>query len=237
MNHAPRNQINQLAMFNAAADIVGCDIYPVPTCDWVSHSDLKEQTAAAVGAYTTRMQAAAPGKPVWMVLQGFGWADIQPTAPPERKKAERRPTREETQFMAYDTIVRGGRGILYWGTAYIEKDSPCWKDLLSVAAELTALQPVLAAPDADLPLKVSPAPTSGSLDREVLVLPKDVNGKTWLIVVNECAEPVQYTMEGLDRLNGTEFTDPAAGAEATVEGGKLMLPIAAQTVQVLRPKM
>ncbi len=237
MNHAPRNQISQLALFNAAADIAGCDIYPVPKCEYVGHSDLLEQTAAAAGAYTTRMQASAPGKPVWMVLQGFGWADIQPTATPERKKGERRPTRAETQFMAWDSIVRGGRGILYWGTAYIEKDSQCWKDLLSVVAELSELQPVLSAPDADLSLKVGIAPTWGSVDREVLVLPKDAGGKTWLIVVNEWTEPVQYTIDGLDKLNGTTFADPAAGVEATVEKGRLTLPMSAQSVQVLRPKM
>ncbi len=236
MNHAPRNQVNQLAMFNAAADIAGCDIYPIPKCTYVGHSDLMEQTAAAVGAYTTRMQAAAPGKPVWMVLQGFGWADIQPTATPECKKEERRPTREETQFMAYDTIVRGARGILYWGSAYIEKDSQCWKDLLSVAAELSALQPVLSAPDAKLSPKLSLAPTWGSVDREVLVLPKDVDGKTWLIVVNECIDPVQYTMEGLEKLNGTTLADTAAGVEVTVEQGKIALPMAAQSVQVLGPQ-
>ncbi len=237
MNHAPRNQISQLAMFNAAADIVGCDIYPVPRCEYVGHSDLLDQTAASVGAYAARMQEAAPGKPVWMVLQGFGWADIQPKASPEQKKAERRPTLAETRFMAYDTIVRGARGILYWGTAYIEKDSQCWKDLLTVIAELAELQPVLSAPDAALSLKTSIAPTWGSVDRGVLTLPKDVDGKTWVIVVNEWIDPVRYTVEGLDGLNGTTFADPAAGVEATVENGRITLPISAQAVQVLRPKM
>jgi len=235
-NHAPRNQIDQLAMFNAAADIAGCDIYPVPRSQYVGHSDLMEQTPAAAGAYTTRMQQAAPGKPVWMVLQGFGWADIQPTAPPERKKEERRPTREETRFMAYDSIVRGARGILYWGTAYIEKDSECWKELLSVINELSGLQPTLSAPDANLTVKTSIMPTWGSVDRGVLALPKDVKGKTWIIVVNEWIDPVKYTMEGLDTLNGITFTDPDAEVEATVENGKLVLPIAAQGIQVLRPK-
>ncbi len=237
MNHAPRNQISQLAMFNAAADIVGCDIYPLPKCDYVGHSDLLEQTAASVGAYTARMQEAAPGKPVWMVLQGFGWADIQPTAPPERKKEERRPTRAETQFMAYDSIVRGARGILYWGTMAIEKDSQCWKDLMSVAAELAELQPVLSAPDASLSPKVTLAPTWGSVDRGVVVLPKEVNGATWLIVVNEWTDPLQYSVEGLEKLNGTKFSDPAMEVEAKVENGKFTLPIPAQSVQVLRPRM
>jgi hypothetical protein len=236
MNHAPRNSIDQLAMFNAAADIVGCDIYPVPKSQYVSHSDLQEQTPAAVGAYTSRMQSAAPGKPVWMVLQGFGWADIQPTASPERKKEERRPTLEETRFMAYDTIVRGGRGILYWGTAYIEKDSQCWKDLLSVIAELAALQPVLSAPDATITPHVTLAPTWGSVDRGILVLPKDVNGKTWLIVVNECVDPLRYTIHGLDTMNGIVLTTPNAEEEVKVEDGRITASIRAQSVQILGPK-
>ena len=79
MNHAPRNSIAQLAFFNRGADIVGCDIYPVPL-GGTGHSDLGDRTLASVGAYTRRMQDAAPGKPVWMVLQGFGWADLDETA-------------------------------------------------------------------------------------------------------------------------------------------------------------
>ena len=41
MNHAPRNQVNQLAAFNRAADIVGCDIYPVPAFK-TGHSDRRQ---------------------------------------------------------------------------------------------------------------------------------------------------------------------------------------------------
>src|SRR5690606_26326563 len=109
MNHAPRNQIAQLMAFNDAADIVGCDIYPVPFSADNGHSDIGLRTIASVGAYTDRMQESAPGKPVWMVLQGFGWSDIQP----ERKEFMRRPEGHETRFMAYDAIVHGARGILY----------------------------------------------------------------------------------------------------------------------------
>ncbi|MBI4556407.1 MAG: hypothetical protein HY706_02385, partial [Candidatus Hydrogenedentes bacterium] len=75
MNHAPRNQIAQLAAFNAAADVVGCDIYPVPAYRGV-HSDLADRSMTSLGAFTYRMQAADPRKPVWMVVQGFGWADF-----------------------------------------------------------------------------------------------------------------------------------------------------------------
>ena len=88
MNHAPRNPVQQLAAFNEAADIVGCDIYPVPR-HLTKHADISDRSLASVGAYTKIMQAAAPGKPVWMVLQAFGWKDLDP----ERKADEEDPLR------------------------------------------------------------------------------------------------------------------------------------------------
>ena len=50
--------------------------------------------------------------------------------------------------MAYDAIVHGARGILYWGTAYTKRDGTLWGDLLKLVRELADLQRVLSAPDA-----------------------------------------------------------------------------------------
>lgn len=233
MNHAPRNQVAQLAAFNQAADIAGCDIYPVPFNPKVGHSDLTEKTVAAAGAYTTRMQEAAPGKPVWMVLQGFGWGDIQPERSEADRKELRRPTLAETRFMAYDSIVRGARGILYWGTAYIEKDSALWKDLLTLAGELRDLQPVLSSPDAVLPLTITLAETFGSVDRSVQVLAKNVAGKTWFIAVNEWESGLTYTVHGLESLENKTFGVLQADTRAAVERGALQLSIPGRSVQVL----
>ncbi len=236
MNHAPRNQIAQLAAFDRAADIVGCDIYPVPFAPEVGHSDLAERTAAAVGAYTDRMQEAAPGKPVWMVLQGFGWGDIQPEKSEAERKKLRRPTLEESRFMAYDAIVHGARGLLYWGTAYIEKDSTLWADLLTLARELKGLQPVLSAEDAQLPVSAGFEPTLGSVDRGIRVLPKSVGGKVWFIVVNEFTDALQCRLTGLASLEGAQYADTQTGRQCAVAGGLLRLPIRGQSVQVLRPE-
>lgn len=236
MNHAPRNQIEQLAAFNRAADIAGCDIYPVPFGPKVGHSDLAERSVAAVGAFTDRMQEAAPGKPVWMVLQGFGWGDIQPEKSDAERKELRRPTFAESRFMAYDTIVHGARGILYWGTAYIEKDSVLWADLLKLAAEFKSLQPVLSAPESALTVKAGFRPTLGSVDRGIRVLAKAVEGKTWFIVVNEFPEGLFCELGGLDTLNGVQYGDTASGRRTAVEGGKLSLPISGQGVCVLKPE-
>lgn len=234
MNHAPRNQIEQLALFNHAADIAGCDIYPVPESQRVKHSDLMDRTLSSVGAYTVRMQDAAPGKPVWMVLQGFGWGDILPREPEDVRKSLREPTLHETRFMAYDAIVRGARGLLYWGTYAIPEDAPVREHLLSLARELTELQPVLSAPDSDLNLSVRLAPTYGSVDRGVEVLAKAVDGRTaFLLVVNEWTDPLQYTIEGLDAPDGTAYRDRESGELATVKQGALTLHISPQSVQLL----
>ncbi|MFP4499625.1 MAG: hypothetical protein ACLFTT_01370 [Candidatus Hydrogenedentota bacterium] len=236
MNHAPRNQIEQLAAFNRAADVVGCDIYPVPRSQRVRHSDIADQTVAAVGAYTERMQAAAPDKPVWMVLQGFGWGDLFEEEEPEVRERLRRPTKQETRFMAFDAIVHGARAIFYWGTTTIEKDVPFWKELLEVVSELDELQPVLSAPEADLPVEAAFAPTFGSVDRGIVVLAKDAPDGVCLIVVNEWTSPLTYTLEGLDSLDGTVYQDTATERASTVEAGALTLPIPAQSVHVLRPQ-
>lgn len=239
MNHAPRNQIEQLAAYNLAADLVGCDIYPVPVSPRFRHSDLAEQTPAAVGAYTTRMQEAAPGKPVWMVLQGFGWSDLYPEHKPQ-DEAEidpgRRPTLAESRFMAYDAVARGARGILYWGTAYIEKDSELWRDLLTLINELSSLQHVLSAREADLPMTVAFEETFGSVDRGIVAMPKQVGDKVWFIVVNEWVNPLKYTLGGLEALEGTRYRDDETGREAVVVNGELTLPIRSQSVHILAPE-
>ena len=236
MNHAPRNSIAQLAQFNLGADAVGCDIYPVPKARDNGHSDLMDQSLSCAGAYTRRMQAAAPGKPVWMVLQGFGWADLEKDKIHEKPDERRRPNPGESRFMAYDAIVNGARGILYWGTAYVEKDSPFWADLLSLVAELSAQQPVISAPDAALEIEVTFAETWGSVDRGVRVLPKQVGDQVYLLAVNEWSEPLVYTLHGLESVEGTRYRDLVSEQETIVEHGTLTLPIQGFGVHVLEPR-
>jgi hypothetical protein len=235
MNHAPRNSIEQLALFNHGADAVGCDIYPVPRERDNGHSDLSDQFLSCVGGYTRRMQEAAPGKPVWMVLQGFAWTDLRETADEQTRERLRKPRPDESRFMAFDAIVNGARGILYWGTAYIDKDEPFWTELLSLVAELSALQPVLAAPDAALVIEITLAETWGSIDRGVRVLPKQVDDRVYFLVVNEWIEPLVYTLHGLESLEGTRYRDPATGQETIVQHGALTLPIRGFGVHVLEP--
>ncbi len=165
LNHAPRNSMQSLAFVNQAADMAGCDIYPVPTSPTAGHSDLENMRLSCVGEYTDRMRAAAPGKACAMVLQGFGWRDLE--KPGQRSPdpaVGRRPNFHETRFMAYNALAHGATVILYYGTDFATEPAPgepspasaatggkprpqLWRDMLAIARELRALQAAIMAPE------------------------------------------------------------------------------------------
>lgn len=229
LNHAPRNTLADLTRFSAPADTIGCDIYPVPEKYPVFHNDLPAFGLASVGAFTDRMRAAAPGKPVIMVLQGFGWRDINEgiaaTDPEEKLGIGRRPTWQETRFMAWDAIAHGASAILYWGTAYIPKESEHFADLLNMARELRALEPALVAPDIKPPsVEVLHAVNSvePSMIRPLL---RQVGDDFVLAVVNESPGSARLRIGGLPAaldgrtLHRLDEAGEAVVADSAIEFG------------------
>jgi len=200
-NHAPRNSLGSLRKYNRMVDAAGCDIYPVPFNHGVGHSDLKDMNLSAVGAYTDRMREAAPGKSIWMVLQGFGWRDISEDQQDDPDPVKgRRPRLAETRFMAYDALVHGANAILYWGTHAIEKDSLLWRDLMKVARELRALEPALVADRANVEPVAVADETYGSVDGQGPKLMLRRTGDDWvLIAVNEYAQAISFNVCQLPR--------------------------------------
>jgi len=183
-NHAPRNLISTLAYYNRATDIAGCDIYPVPEPS--THSNLPNKTISVTGSETLKSIATVNGeKPVFMVLQGFGWGEL--SSSPESVAKAVMPTFEQSRFMAYDAIVNGANGILYWGTHYTRKPSRFFSELKSVVSELSCLQEVLAARSyAGAASACIEPPIPG-----VLTLHKSLGGRNFVFVVNETPEQVQ----------------------------------------------
>ncbi|MDH7568283.1 MAG: carbohydrate binding family 9 domain-containing protein [Armatimonadota bacterium] len=183
-NHAPRNTVDELALFNRATDIAGADIYPVPEPQ--RQSDLPNPTISVVGDETTKnILAVLNRKPVFMVLQGFAWAELSRrqgnTAPAVY------PTRQQTRFMAYHAIVRGARGILYWGVNYTPKPSPFWNDLRTVVYELAQLHDVLAGPNSGDQVEV----LEGAPAIETLVRRPGESMDRFIIAVNASPKPVR----------------------------------------------
>lgn len=207
-NHAPRNTIAALAEFNRACDISGCDIYPVPPYR-TGHSDLADRSLSSVGAYTERMKQAGGGNAIWMVLQGFGWWDLRTPGDKQKhldKKPEgRRPTLAESRFMAYDAVVHGATAILYWGTAYVEKDSQFWAELKTLTRELAVLRPLLEEPTLSCKPWVEILEDGSSRDRGLAVMAKRHEGALYLIIVNEDEAPATFTLSGLEAYQGAAF--------------------------------
>jgi hypothetical protein len=200
-NHAPRNSIAGLRKYNQMVDAAGCDIYPAPFNYGVGHSDLKDTNLSSVGAYTDRMREAAPGKSIWMVLQGFGWRDLSKEGKSDPDPAKgRRPRVAETRFMAYDALVHGAHALLYWGTDYIEKDSVLWKDLMEIAKELRALEPALVGRRVEgTPVAVTDE-TYGSVDGQGPKLMLRRVADHWvLIAVNEYTQGVSFEVKQLPK--------------------------------------
>ncbi len=240
LNHAAGNAAPLLAGFGHAADIVGADIYPV--MPYPTHPiDISRLGLGWVGLCTARMQKTAPGKPVWMVLQGMSWGYLSGDLFAIKDEPAQWPTFEESRFMAYDAIARGARGILYWGTHVIEKDSQCWKGILRVVRELTESQPLLTAPDASVSPVVD-ARIMGifplSLNDNILSLPvlgKTLNGETWWIIANEYPFPVSYTLSAMDTLEGVVYKESDSETEVSVHKGALSFSIPGFGIHILRP--
>lgn len=185
-NHAPRNSLDLLRKHADYCDLIGCDIYPYPANPSQGHSDLADHTLASVGAYTGRFRKIAPDKGVLMVLQGFGWRDLNPDPEKEKDpKIEQPPKYLASRFMAYDAIVCGAKGICYWGTNYPDEARTAWKGLVPVIQELASLQDFLAAPEIPLPLVIQSTPSWGSLDKGVICSVRKVNDDWVFIFVNE----------------------------------------------------
>ena len=183
-NHAPRNLISTLAYFNRATDMAGCDIYPIPEPQ--SQSNLPNRTIHVVGDESDKSVASVNGeKPITMVLQGFGWAELNGHR--GARNGAILPTLDESRFMAYDAILHGARGINYWGTAYTEKPSEFYSELKSVVSELVQMQPVLTA-------DVVTGTAAGSVkspESAVQMMRRNVNGKTYVIAINTLKKPTR----------------------------------------------
>ncbi len=185
MNHAPRNRVPTLARFNLAADISGCDIYPVPEPQ--TQSDLPNKTLSVVGDEADKDRAAVGyRKPIFMVLQGFAWGRLQ-------HRSGVYPSLSQQRFMAWDAIVHGASGILYWGTPWTPKPSRAWADIKTVANELHAMIPVLLAPPGPDRLTVSPPAAQSGVE----TLERALGGKRFLVVLNTRKTPAKATIGGL----------------------------------------
>lgn len=141
-------------------DLYSTDIYPIP------HSGVM----AAIGGVAAMAAAAAPEhKPVWIWLQGTGYAYWM----------DREPTPRELSCMVYGSLIKGARGI-YW-FAQVPRSKECWSEMRAMCVELRLLAPVLGSIES-APVVKCDAPT-------VLSASYRQGGATWVLTVNTSATP------------------------------------------------
>jgi hypothetical protein len=155
---APRSPVADLIPYRPAFDVTGVDIYPVSYPPGL-HADVANRDVNVVGAMARRMREAAGGKPFWVTLQ-IAWSGVVPTKSLPHI-VPRFPTLQQERFMAYQAIVNGARGLIFFGghlTAVMTPEDAAsgwnwtfWRRVVRpVVSELgsSALHPALVAPNA-----------------------------------------------------------------------------------------
>lgn len=222
INEARDSDLKFVRQYINDVDITGCDDYPVST---------NSRDVSRVGDSTERWKQVGHNRPVWMVLQGFSWTDLEDDA-----RGVAYPTFAESRLMAYNCIAHGARGILYWGSSYLKSPGheAFRESLYALNAELASLQPFLTASE-ERYVRVKPIegkrqtdPMPGYENEGLPSVELGVGisarrtGRDWLIIlVNEDDRPLMgVEVSGLDHLNGMEFHLLYEGEKATVRNGE-----------------
>jgi len=229
INEARDSDMKFVRQYIDSVDITGCDDYPIRPD---SHN------AVRVGVSTERWKQVGRDRPVWMVLQGFSWSDLE-----EHDEDVAYPTFAESRLMAYDCIAHGARGILYWGSSSL-KSPGCEafrESLYALTSELAALHPFLTAPEERyVQVKViegrrKPEDQEGSAPTELGVrMTARRTGRDWLIILVNEDDKMQMGVEvsGLNDLNHTDFVLLYGDETVTINQGEFVTRMMPHEVKV-----
>ena len=203
LNHAPTNLISTLQAYNPGGDILATDIYPVIPHGirelyglWPTgrQGDLSDTHISQVGRYADKIrQVAGPSRATFMVLQAFAWENLR-----EKDRdaaAVAYPSREQLRFMAWQSIVHGVNGILWWGLSYNPEDSSVWRDVVAVVKEMNEYADALNGSSETLQLDLKYHDTGHSLDRGVEWIIKRSGQERLLAIVNADPNSVDVTIK------------------------------------------
>jgi|GEM_PF-3978030 len=154
-----------------------------------------------------------------MVLQAFSWEMLKKEEDRDTTMI-RYPSYKESRFMAFNAIVHGATGILYWGSNYTPQPSTCISDLNKVTGELGGMQEILAAPDIELNIKKEYHELRYSVDAGIEILSKKFNDKYYLLTVNSDKNPVKVSLTGLDKYDKVNVL--SEDRTVTIEKGELI---------------
>ena len=109
-NHAPRGTVADLQPYNVAADILSLDIYPVTASGVASNPPITNTQISQVGDWTQVLSQVANGQKEYWLIEQIAFSG---TTPPARTLVF--PTFTQSRFMAYQAIINGARGLMFFG--------------------------------------------------------------------------------------------------------------------------
>jgi hypothetical protein len=201
ITQAPIATVAQLRPYRPAFDITGADVYPISYPPG-THTRTKNKDISVVGDVTKKMVQAAGTKPVWMTLQ-IAWTGVV-TSQNNPKHVPRFPTLQQERFMAYQAIVNGARGLVFFGGHLTQVATPAdaaagwnwtfWERVLRpLVTELRSaeLAPVLTAPKAKSTVQASVP--------EVEVVARETGDTLTVIAVRRGGTVSRVTFTGLPK--------------------------------------
>lgn len=208
MNHAPTNLVSTLKPYNAGTDIVACDIYPVNPGGIMSafalfpdglQGDFNNPHISQVGQYVDKMrQVTGPDRPLFMVLQAFAWERLiaETDVVEQREEKVVYPSYSESRFMAFQALIKGANGIVYWGSGFMPQPSQAWDDLKRVTREVADLADVIVAPDPGVTVETTYHEMGHSVDNGVQLIVRDFGDYRYLFTCNADKNKCKATLAG-----------------------------------------
>ncbi|MDB6056683.1 MAG: hypothetical protein JWO95_527 [Verrucomicrobiales bacterium] len=196
--------LSNIKRFNSSCDIVGFDVYPIAYPPGRHSQYVKTNSEISMVGDWTKMATEISGgkKSVWMTLQ-FAWSGVV-----KKNKTLRFPTFPEQRFMAYEAIINGARGLMYFGgnltPAMTESDKKLgwawhyWDQVLRRVVEeigtKSPLYPALTAPNSKLPV------TANGEGIEFCV--REAGNDIFVIACNRSHKTEQVKFSGLGSVTG-----------------------------------
>ena len=173
-------QLQFLRELTPTFDVIGTDPYPVPN-----------KPLSMVTDWTLRTDRAFFGRrAVWQVPQAFDWGGYRsrwPGAPEDRM-----PTVDEMRSMAWQCVVAGANGLVFFSFSGLQKEAhglkfeKAWADVCEVGREIREYIPVL--------LSVEPVPAVAGAPDGLGVRGWRRDGEIWLLAVNAQDAPAEATL-------------------------------------------
>lgn len=212
-------QVDQVNQYARSFDVIGTDPYPIPGTGSRRAAAWTRQTVAEVRG----------ARPVWMVPQVFNWATYR--ADPKEKAELRPPTLAEMQSMAWQCLIHGAKGLIFYSFFDLVRDQQYpfaeqWPKVKQLAAEIKPWTELLLIWDTDTGI--------GVREREWLHwTTRTQGGVTYLFVVNDenCAHAATFELGRVPQAIVLEGPEAGGAAPPT---DRLQVPLGPHGVRIYR---